>query len=85
MGSTRLNGANASLVHEAGGWKFDVPNTLTGQKLYNNLVSNLSYLNQRKNEWPADVNEGYRDVARAVTASLYDIPFTRDGGTVNVK
>jgi hypothetical protein len=85
MGSTRLNGANASLVHEAGGWKFDVPNTLTAQRLYNNLVSNLAYLDQRKNEWPADVNEGYRDFARAVTASLYDIPLTRDGGTVNVK
>ena len=85
LGNGRLNGANASLIHEAGGWKFDVPNTLTAQKLYNNLVSNLAYLDQRKNEWPADVNEGYRDFARAVTASLYDIPLTRDSGTVNVK
>lgn len=76
-----MTGINASMIDEAGGWKFDVPNDLTAQKLYDNLVRNLTYIDSHKNQWPADVNEGYRDVAHAVTAALYDVPMNASTGT----
>ena len=70
-----FSGLNASLIHEAGGWKFDVPNTLTAQKLYDNLVNNLSTLDRSRDQWPDDVNEGYRRFTQAVVAALYDAPY----------
>jgi len=83
--STReMPGINASLIHEAGGWKFDVPNTLDAGHLYDNLVSNLTYLDKHKDAWPSDVNAAYRDFAHAVTAALYDQPISREGGTARM-
>jgi len=70
-----FSGLNASLIHEAGGWKFDVPNTLTAQKLYDNLVNNLSVLDRARDQWPDDVNEGYRRFTQAVVAAMYDAPY----------
>jgi len=70
-----FSGLNASLIHEAGGWKFDVPNTLTAQKLYDNLVNNLSTLDRSRDQWPSDVNEGYRRFTQAVVAAMYDAPY----------
>jgi len=70
-----FSGLNASLIHEAGGWKFDVPNTLTAQRLYDNLVNNLGTLDRSRDQWPADVNEAYRRFTQAVVASMYDAPY----------
>jgi len=81
MPSHGMRGFTASLVHEnLTGWKFDVPNTMTAEKLHNNLVSNLGYLSQHKDQWPADVNDAYRQFSHAVVASLYDINIG-DAGT----
>jgi len=69
-----MKGFTASLIHEnLVGWKFDVPNTLNADQLYNNLVSNLSYMDQHRDGWGNDVNETYRQFTYAVAASLYDI------------
>ena len=70
-----FSGLNASLIHEAGGWKFDVPNTLTAQRLYDNLVNNLGTLDRSRDQWPADVNEAYRRFTQAVVAAMYDAPY----------
>jgi len=70
-----FSGLNASLIHEAGGWKFDVPNTMTAQRLYDNLVNNLSALDRSRDQWPADANEGYRRFTQAVVAAMYDAPY----------
>ena len=73
-----MPGLTASLIHEtASGWKFDVPNTLTAQKLYDNLVANLSLVSANKGNLPADINDGYRHVSHAVIAALYDIDLTK--------
>jgi hypothetical protein len=72
ISSHNMTGLNASLIHEAGGWKFDIPNNLTAQLLYDNLVNNLNYLDLHKDQWPSDVNETYREFTHAVTAALYD-------------
>jgi hypothetical protein len=83
MSSGEMGGINASLIHEATGWKFDIPNNVSGQKLYNNLVDNLTYIDQHKDQWPADVNEGYRQVAHAVVSAIYDVPLTNASGTAS--
>jgi hypothetical protein len=78
---TALKDVTASLIHEtASGWKFDVPNTLTAQQLYDNLVANLSYLDQHREALPADVNDGYRLVSHAVIAAIYDVNIAKDTG-----
>jgi hypothetical protein len=84
MGSHGMKGFTASLIHEnLVGWKFDVPNTMTADQLYNNLVANLSYLDQHKDAWPTDVNQAYREFTHAVSASLYNINISTGMNTAN--
>jgi len=78
-----FHGLNASLIHEAGGWKFDVPNTLTADGLYDNVVKNLTTLAQDKDKWPADVNDGYRLFTRVITSSMYDVTLKREPGVAS--
>jgi len=70
-----FGGLNASMIHEAAGWKFDVPNTIDAQKLYDNLTNNLTTVERSHESWPADANEAYRRVTAAVVAALYDAPY----------
>jgi len=83
-----MPGLTASLIHEtASGWKFDVPNSLTAQKLYDNLVANLSMISAHKERLPGDINDGYREVSHAIVAALYDVdlskgPTAMDNGAV---
>jgi hypothetical protein len=77
-----IPGITASLIHEnLGGWKFDIPNTITAQKLYDNLVANLSHIDQKKAELPADINDAYRHVSHAVVAALYDLDLSKSTNT----
>jgi len=76
--SQYFSGLNASMIHEAGGWKFDVPNNLNALKLYDNLVNNLTTLDHSREQWPDDVNEAYRRFTAAVVAALYDAPYPGD-------
>jgi hypothetical protein len=72
-------GLTASLIHEhLTGWRFDIPNTIDADRLYNNLVNNLSYLNNNRNAWPADVNQAQVTVTHAVIAALYDVDLSQN-------
>jgi len=73
MGVQGYGGLNVSLIHEAGGWKIDIPNDISAQNLYDNLCKNLSYIDQQKDKWPADSATAYRQLTLAVVAALYDI------------
>ncbi len=69
-----LSGVYASMIHEtASGWKFDVPNGISAQILYNDLVNRLDAIDQSQAQWPADVNEAYRHVTQAVILAIYDV------------
>jgi hypothetical protein len=64
----------ASMIREmTGSWHFDIPNNIDANMLYNNLVSNLTHLNNQAEKWPADMSDGNRAVTHAVVAALYNI------------
>ncbi len=81
MGMNSTGPLTASMIHQAGGWTFDIPNTTSADELYRTLVANLQVVDQQKANWPADINEAYRHVTDAVVASLYDINLSPTGGT----
>jgi hypothetical protein len=80
------NGAPAltvSMIHELGGWKFDIPNNITRQELHDALLRNLTYLYDHQDLWPSDVTEGYRQATRGVVAALYDADLNQLSNSVN--
>jgi hypothetical protein len=81
MGRKTSEFFNTSLIHEAGGWKFDIPNTINADQLYQNLSNNLAYVDQNKDRWPADEKLAYREVTRAVVASLYNVTYNGANNT----
>jgi len=72
-----MPGLNVSMIHEAGGWKFDIPNNIDAKQLYTNLVNNLNFIKGHEGEAPSDVNDGYREVSHAVVAALYNIDLSQ--------
>jgi len=62
------------LIHELPDmWKIDVPDSVTGQKLYDNVLKHLTMANEMKDQWPADVNDGYRAISHHVLAAVLDV------------
>jgi hypothetical protein len=62
------------LIHELPDvWKIDVPDSVTGQKLYDNLLKHLTMANEQKDKWPSDVNDAYREVAHHVLMAVLDV------------
>jgi hypothetical protein len=62
------------LIHEATGWKIDVPDTLDAAKLRSNLVAHLTEVQNMKDQWPATADEAYRAVAHHVLMAVMDQP-----------
>jgi len=62
------------LIHEAGGWKIDVPDTLDAAKLRSNLIAHLTKVQGMKDQWPATAEEGYRAVTHHVLMAVMDKP-----------
>jgi hypothetical protein len=64
----------SSMIHEvAGGWHFDIPNTMNADMLYSTVVSNLNHMKNNAAKWPADANEGQRAITHAVVSALYGV------------
>jgi hypothetical protein len=62
------------LIHELPDmWKIDVPDSVTGQKLYDNLLKHLTMANEHKDQWSADVNDAYRMVSHHVLMAILDV------------
>jgi hypothetical protein len=68
------------LINEfPGNWKIDVPDQLDGRKLYDNLLTHLTMADDMKDQWPADVNDAYRNVSHHVFMAIMDVPATNKG------
>ena len=55
-------------------WKIDVPDTLTADKLKQNVLDHLTAADEMRDQWPADVNEAYAVVTHHVLMALMDQP-----------
>jgi len=63
------------MIHEfPDTWKIDVPDQVDGRKLYDNLLAHLTYFDEHKDQWPADVNDAYRAAAHHVAMAVMDMP-----------
>jgi hypothetical protein len=62
------------LIHELPDvWKIDVPDSVTGQKLYDNVLKHLTMANEHKDQWPSDINDAYRMVSHHVLMAVLDV------------
>jgi len=69
-----LSALKLSLIHELPDrWRLDVPNNISGQQIHDNLLTQLTWVNDHKDKWPADVDDAYRMVAHHVFMALYDV------------
>jgi hypothetical protein len=55
-----------------GNWKIDIPDTLDGPTLGNNINKHLTAIMGMKDQWPNDVNDAYRLVCQHFYMALYD-------------
>jgi len=62
------------MIHEAGGWKLDIPDTVDSNKLRDNVLNALTHCDDKKDQWPSDVNEAYRAVTHSVLLAVFDKP-----------
>jgi TolA-binding protein len=70
------------MIHEfPDTWKIDVPDQVDGRKLYDNLLAHLTFFNEHKDQWPADVNDAYRAAAHHVAMAVMDMPVESKGMT----
>jgi len=62
------------LIHEfPAAWKIDVPDQLDARKLYDNLLTQLTMIDDHKDMWPTDVNDAYRLVSHHVLMAVMDM------------
>jgi hypothetical protein len=63
------------MVHEAPDrWKIDAPDSLTPEKLKQNVLDHLTAADEMKDQWPADVNEAHAFVAHHILMAIMDQP-----------
>jgi len=63
-----------SMIHEnLSGWRFDVPNNLSGQQLHDNLVKHLTMIADHPEQWPTDIDGAYGMVGHHVVMALYNV------------
>ncbi|MDB5332843.1 MAG: hypothetical protein JWP03_3994 [Phycisphaerales bacterium] len=66
---------NVSMLHELPTfYRVDIPNDRGGEQIYNDLVTQLTWLGDHADQWPADINDGYRLFAQRAVAAVYGVP-----------
>jgi len=68
-----LPALNVSLIREAKAYRIDAPNTLTGQRLNDNLVKHLTHVADNAAQWPTDRREAARMLTHHVLMAVYDV------------
>jgi len=66
------------LVHEApDNWRIDVPDSMDGNKLRQNVLEHLKAAHAMKDQWPANADEAYAAVSHHMLMALLDQPAKR--------
>jgi len=60
------------MIHEAGGWKLDIPDSVDGNKFRSNVQAALTEIGDKKDKWSADADDAYRAVTHRVLMALFD-------------
>jgi hypothetical protein len=60
------------LIHEAGGWKIDIPDNVDAAKLRDNVQAALTKCGESKDKWAENVDDSYRAVTHKVLLSIFD-------------
>jgi len=71
------------MIHEAGGWKLDIPDTVDAKKFKDNVQTALTELDEKKDQWSADANDAYRHVTHRLLLAIFDkqLDQTQPGAT----
>jgi len=67
-----LPALDVPMIHEAGGWKIDIPDSVDAAKLRDNVQTALTKVDENKAQWPADETEAQRAVTHQVLAAIFD-------------
>jgi hypothetical protein len=69
------------LIHELPDmWKIDVPDSVTGPMLYDNVLKHLTMANEMKDKWPADENDAYRAISHHVLMAIMNVDHDAKAG-----
>jgi len=70
------------LIHEMPDmWKIDVPDSVNGAMLYENLLKHLTKANEMKDTWPSDENDAYRAISHHVLMAIMNVDEDVKGAT----
>jgi len=77
-----LPALDVPMIHEAGGWKIDIPDSVDGNKFRSNMQAALTKIGDMKDQWPADVDDAYRHVTHCVLTAIFDKQAEAGAGNV---
>lgn len=82
--SHALPAITASMIHELPAfYRVDIPNDRTGEQIYNDTLTHLTYIGEHVDQWPADVNDAYRMVAHHAIAAVYGVDITKEAANAH--
>jgi hypothetical protein len=73
-GAGDMPAITASMIHELPMfYRADIPNTRTGEQIYNDVLTHLTYLGDHLDQWPANETDAYRAFAYHAVAAVYGV------------
>jgi len=73
-GSGDRTAITASMIHELPMfYRVDLPNSRTGEQIYNDVLNHLTYLGDHLDQWPANETDAYRAFAYHAVAAVYGL------------
>jgi hypothetical protein len=77
-GTENMPAITVSMIHELPMfYRVDVPNDRTGEQIYNDVTSQLNYLADHVDQWPANETDAYRAVAYHAVAAVYGVDLSK--------
>jgi hypothetical protein len=70
--SNNLPALQVPLIHEAGGWKLDIPDSVDSKKLSENVLTALTKVDEMKAQWPSDETQAQRHVTHQLLMAIFD-------------
>ncbi|HEV7300102.1 MAG TPA: hypothetical protein VGN72_12105 [Tepidisphaeraceae bacterium] len=73
--NNKMGNLQVPMIHEMpDAWKIDVPDSVDGPKLKQNIIAHLNAAVAMKDQWPADANQAYANLSTHMLQALMDKP-----------